>query len=81
MTCYFIRTIYDALKVFQKDWFMAMRKDSYDQDSWHYAVFFFIVLSIAEVTPYTMLIYNLKHVLGNKVLLSPKLSVSYKKKE
>lgn len=71
---------FDGLKVVQKDWFFAMRKNSYDQDDWHYALFFFVLLFIAEIIPNLMFIFNLNEVLGNKVLLRPKLSVEYQTK-
>lgn len=79
--CFLVRTTYDGLKIVENEWFMSMRKKSFYENSWHYPLLFFVVLLVSEITPNTMFIINLSHILGNKVILSPKDETDFEKKK
>jgi len=49
-----------------------MRENSLKENSWHYAAFFFTLLTIVEVVPVSMFIYNLSYIMSNKTALAPK---------
>lgn len=73
MITFIIRTFYDFIRHFFRDWFTRLRKDSYKYKTWSYAVFFFSMIIIVDFLPTLLFILNLKYIWINEIVISKKM--------
>ena len=70
--CFLIRALFDFFKLAAYDWFIDMRHTSAENNSWHYAVIFGLLLIVIEMIPVFMFMHNLRYMMSNKIALVPK---------
>lgn len=76
--CFLIRAFYDFFKLTVYRWFGEMRHESAENNSWHYAVVFGVLLIIFELIPEFMFMNNLRYIMSNRIALVPKEDVNSK---
>ena len=76
ITCFLIRAIFDFTKLGFNGWFVKMREDSAENNSWHYAAVFCFLLVTVELIPNFYFMHNLRYIMSNRIALVAKESIS-----
>lgn len=67
-----LRALFDYAKLGFYNWFSKMREDAFKYDRLTYAVLFFSLVTVTEVVPIVMYLYNLGYIMSNRAALEPK---------
>ena len=70
------RCIFDFVRFIFHSWFKDMRRNSYEQKNWSFAIFYFLLILFIDIIPTILFIKNLNFVWTNETVLQRKLSMT-----